>query len=90
MSARVVPGTPLPWRVSPAKASEVQQASGVWSIGTMGTDGAANAAYIAHCANAYPRLVEALKEAKADLAESDALQAAYFNADALLRELGEL
>lgn len=62
VKAKHQPATPLPWRVSPSLPAEVQQESGIHTIGIMGMDGAVNARYIAHAANAYPKLVEALRE----------------------------
>ena len=92
MTTKHTPATPLPWRVSPARPAEVQQQSGTYSIGLMGMDGAANAAYIAHAANAYPRLVDALR----GLIALDVVLGREFydrqtvaDARALLRELGE-
>jgi hypothetical protein len=98
------PATPLPWFCDGANGGRDDMTLGI-SSGGYGVNNVVvwigdgdeqegipldlDAHYIAHAANAYPKLVEALKEAKSDLAESASLQAAYFNADALLRELGE-
>ena len=62
------PETPLPWTTEDAILPGTLQ----------------DAAYIAHAANAYPKLVEALREVIAGRYEADASRAR-----ALLRELGE-
>jgi hypothetical protein len=79
------PATPLPWQANDR------------CIDTMGTEQPAlatlchgspeqNADYIAHACNAYPKLVEALR----NVMRSDKFKAAAeFDARLLLRELGE-
>lgn len=75
------PATPLPWRTSPARPAEVQQKSGVFTIGA---------------ANAYPKLVDALLDARAGMLRAlnpvggDAKCAEALRIDALLRNLGEV
>ena len=98
------PATPLPWRVA-SNISDTRVA-GADGIGVANTGGVsprredhaecgANAAYIVAAANAYPRLVEALKalveaeEIYGDQ-ESVALNEVWLPAAALLRDLGEL
>ena len=91
------PATPLPWRTSPARSAEVQQQSGVRTIGLMGMDGAVNAAYIAHACNAYPRLVKAARYLAAMVEDAALIRAdpadtqpARVMMQDLLRELGEM
>lgn len=45
--------------------------------------------YMLHAANAYPKLVEALRQVLLFLPRDDATLGQYRNAAALLRELGE-
>ena len=91
------PATPLTWENFPDDAQE----NPYWhkfriSAGSAGVmegaahnrhgQGAQNAAYIAHAANAYPRLVAELKAACVWLPEDHSMQERI---TALLRELGE-
>jgi hypothetical protein len=98
------PGTPLPWRVVERKNARGQEltpaiigkrsyeTSREWPIAVASaiskeeTDG--NAAYIAHSANAYPRLVAALHEIIGSGAASR--HAKVGEAAFLLRDLGEM
>lgn len=77
------PATPLPWTWRDLNKTVIQMSDYVFA---------------AHAANAYPRLVEALKRTRhvlaglyaTRIANSGAGQQAYDHAGALLRELGEL
>lgn len=91
------PATPLPWRVSPAHAAQVQQESGVCRVADCFH---ADTAYIVHAANAYPELVAALRESiqayrlqairdSADIEVRDGWAKLEENARALLAKLGE-
>lgn len=95
------PATPLPWRVSNSRDGGfrvVQTVAPVAQITKIGNE--ANAAYIAHAANAYPQLVAALRAALqmyAPFQEQDDSEqgndhgANFLNAsNALLRSLGEI
>ena len=83
------PATALPWRASPARPAEVQQVSGVYTIGLMGMDGAANATYIAHAANAYPKLVEMLRNIASNEWDAGGATSTGKSIRTLLREIGE-
>ncbi len=90
------PATPLPWAAQPIGVAGKNNDIPISSIEPNVTDAthAQDAAYIAHACNAYPRLVEALRQALDFIADrSDDLdegeQHAVGSADALLRELGE-
>ena len=91
------PATPLPWR---ANQCGIYDARGSLVACTGDDDGSPQeqidmAAYIARSANAYPRLVQALKalveaeEIYGDQ-ESVALNEVWLPAAVLLRDLGEL
>lgn len=107
MTTKHAPGTPLPWHLGVKQLERIVYDEKGWAI-TNATvyhghaddpDCRNNAAYIAHAANAYPKLVEALRSAM------DAISAEYCGHDgqcgadvkgcyvrkfaALLRELGE-
>jgi hypothetical protein len=99
-AAKHQPATPLPWRIrekygrdqlcvdgSPEGAGDPDKrpVADVTYAGANGCDGnAQNAEYLAHTANAYPELVEALR----DLFSSNAPEHIE-RAKALLRKLGE-
>lgn len=63
------PATPLPWHFGPRAAERIVYDEKGWAIANATVyhgraddgDAKANAAYIAHAANAYPKLVEALQ-----------------------------
>ena len=99
------PATPLPWRVA-SNISDTRIA-GSDGIGVANTGGVsprredhaecgANAAYIVRAANAYPRLVAALKEAAqrgrqvCDAVDGVQWEHEVRGHEALLRDLGEL
>ena len=84
--------TPTPWRVSQNKRHIVDEDGliVVYPGGSRPEKAAqANAAYIVHSANAYPRLVKALQEIDKYLVDDDQTLHQYADARALLRELGE-
>ncbi len=90
------PATPLPWTVEHGNhvIGGNQERSRV-AVGSLSVAeyrvADQNAAYIAHAANAYPRLVEALRElAEASGRGIEACVNAEARAESLLRELGEL
>ena len=99
------PATPLPWNIvgdqksgaivkaGDGIASHVAKYNDQWVCeehGNEASDAAfRNAAYIVHAANAYPRLVAALRRTHARLAAYGTSDAAD-QALALLRELGEV
>lgn len=104
------PATALPWTVTPdpeahdgemdivsaqgCPASEHWFIASTYGIDDEGDDSRRNAAYIAHAANAYPKLVEALRVAikEADGWFDDSRGGPCEDVDscrALLRELGE-
>lgn len=98
MSTKHKPATPLPWESS-RNSSNPHNGSGwrdVLSTGAefspcyVGEGIEADAAYIAHAANAYPRLVEALRSLHdAYGKDSKSKAAALVGTRHLLRELGE-
>ena len=67
------PGTPLPWQIATGSAEYIC-GEGLWIASTMGVkgpDGEANAAYIVHACNNYPKaqaLADALREAAIEVA----------------------
>jgi hypothetical protein len=85
--------TPVPWFVSLSDPLQVLANDARHTIICLVSGAPSNkeaigdAAYIAHSANAYPRLVEALKEAIATTTPDSAFLESRV---ALLRELGEL
>lgn len=84
------PATSLPW--SAGKYNQwVQSNDGelVASVETEHNHGPENAAYIAHAANAYPKLVEALKNIAANEWDANGATATGKSVRALLREVGE-
>ncbi len=89
------PATPLPWRIEPAAQQKPRVSIKVAHAVLLSDHAprmadvrlAQDAAYIAHAANAYPKLVEALKT---ELCACDEASAAHFQISSLLRELGEL
>lgn len=91
------PATPLPWRRAPQSRGAHRLLAGDKLVGEAShyNEGAyENAAYIAHTANAYPRLVEALRGMVdvADTLGGNAPEILWRQAEAsraLLRELGE-
>lgn len=97
MTAKHSPATSLPWETEKLRAPNggtyyrcgiPDDSSPVAQIfGTMngGYEASKNADYIVHAANAYPKLVEALR----DLVERDNAKAEAM-AENLLRELGEV
>ena len=99
MTAKHKPATALPWETA-VNGEEPPQwdvcaANGgdmVADLMNMPDTGEQDAAYIVHAANAYPRLVEALRNLKEQVECMNAQQAFgrdYDEARALLRELGE-
>ena len=108
MTAKHSPATSLPWVTEKLRApnggtyyrcgSESDSGPVVQVFGTMSGayDAHANAAYIVHAANAYPKLVEALRETLRDrLTQANlhqlppGIRSRLESARALLRELGE-
>lgn len=94
-----VPATALPWARKTANNGDVDLVSGVKFVATFGAaDGdlvdaiKQDADYAEHACNAYPRLVEALKEALKWVDENDPGSGSrlYLRCADLLRELGEL
>ncbi len=90
------PATPLPWETLPAARSNlvhVETSTDHAPVCSLPKARADDAAYIAHAANAYPKLVEALRDAANGLDTTGQTtpqsNAARNNARALLRELGE-
>jgi len=93
------PATALPYRTGPASTLEANKLGirGIWTAdkktGVADVYGhRENAAYIVHAANAYPKLVEALRnveELLADLERGGAENPEFEQVRALLRELGE-
>jgi hypothetical protein len=73
------PATPLPWHRGLKQAEQIVYDAKGWAIanatvyhGEADKDECkANAAYIAHACNAYPRLVEAINAALKELADLD-------------------
>lgn len=82
------PATPLPFIAS---VDNISRDNLLLLRGMCGnaSDGVQNAAYIAHAANAYPKLVAALRRIDATISGSQAQAVQIGNAIALLRELGE-
>jgi hypothetical protein len=81
------PATPLPWthQATRKPMMPLVAANGEWISSPYNRVGdIEDFEYIAHAANAYPKLVEALREVIAGRYEADASRAR-----ALLRELGE-
>lgn len=91
------PATPLPWNV-PAKYPRYVEGGSLQGVcktysASIGGGDAQDASYIAHAANAYPRLVGALKQMREEYARLPHSLGYTFThlpkIDALLRELGE-
>lgn len=97
MSARHAPATPLPWRTvasyQPATKREEMSpyllAADGDNVAASALRGVDDAAYIAHACNAYPRLVEALRNCIAEIDDGDGMPGDFADAIALLRSLGE-
>ena len=101
----IKPATPLPWAHEQIGVSDAgPNGVDVFDIGPVDHEGCMrvrvatvadeDAAYIVHAANAYPKLVEALRSlVKAEEEYGDqgnvAINEAWMPAAALLRELGE-
>lgn len=85
MSTKHTPATPLPWHIHPRDPAMIMDAPEHTVIGDVPK---ANAAYIAHTANAYPKLVDALR-AQLDFARAQGNNKNATVIAALLRELGE-
>ena len=90
------PATPLPWKVAAVGDLRIIHGGNPHArIATWrGKVVNADPAYIAHAANAYPRLVAALRDlvkAEEEYGDQDnaAVNEAWAPAQALLRELGE-
>ena len=91
MTLKHTPATPLPFRVGDAGHSLFAPDAPRLICG--GTSKRQDITYIAHAANAYPQLVEALRDLRRDetLDDDDArLVNTRAKVDALLRSLGEL
>lgn len=95
------PVAALPWSIGPATTLEGNRLGikGIWTedkkTGVAEAFGyRENAAYIVHAANAYPELIEALREARTTIwhmsPDDGPLAKQVERIDALLRELGEL
>lgn len=92
------PATPLPWNV-PAKYPRYVEGGSLQGVcktysASVGGGDSQDASYIAHATNAYPKLVEALRELmlRCDGPEGickDGDNIQTHNAHGLLRELGE-
>lgn len=90
------PATPLPWHVGLRQAEQIVYDAKGWAVANATVyhgesdlaETKANARYIVHACNAYPRLVEALRAWLPKDAAEDGTQDAAMRA--LLRELGEL
>jgi hypothetical protein len=99
MTAKHSPATSLPWKLKQDKAapySGIYTETGKQITHENGATSDENAAYIVHAANAYPKLVEALRETLRDrLTQANlhqlppGIRARLESARALLRELGE-
>lgn len=102
MTTQTKPATPLPWKDGPVFQTDSralfhtdETRPGKWQrrLDGKGYFEAADAAYISHTANAYPRLVEALKHLFEDAApdlEYTEKHGVLIEVRDLLRELGEL
>lgn len=79
------PATPLPWRTN-----QVAKALGGGAILMLPevTLAGQNAAYIAHACNAYPKLVQALRECLGAISNREC-PTTHERSSTLLRELGE-
>ena len=92
MRTNCKPATPLPWKSVQADQGSF---STFWILDEEREDADVddqNADYIAHAANAYPKLVEALRNALEQIDHQAASAAGWpdsENARILLRELGE-
>lgn len=100
MTAKNAPATQLPWKIDEATdlplavIEDSETGDGIAEFGKRTKRNVANAAYIVHAANAYPQLIEALR----DLADSHealerergSMRATHTsNARTILRSLGE-
>ena len=97
------PATPLPWHLGLKQAERIIYDATGWAIANAtvyhdksdAAETKANAAYIAHAANAYPRLIEALRGLRANCPSPKKIKDDFSyilcreQADKLLRELGE-
>lgn len=94
MTTKHKPATALPWAAIPGmKAIVVTDCDDSYDIAVVRDigphDNKANAAYIAHTANAYPELVEAMRNLLADADPDSANAGSQIAAYALLTKLGE-
>lgn len=97
MTIKHQPATPLPWTAyAMGDRIEVYQDDGQGNgdaINVTTRDGQPNAAYIAHAANAYPKLVQALRDAaeaiQNPMGARRSKDGAAAAANALLKKLGE-
>jgi hypothetical protein len=94
------PATKLPWHIGLKQAERIVYDATGWAVCNAtvyhvkedADDCKKNAAYIAHACNAYPKLVEALREIVGSTPggfAGDPLIVARRSAEALLAELGE-
>ena len=73
-SKEIKPATPLPWHVGLRQAEQIVYDAKGWAVANATVyhgaadvaETKANARYIAHACNAYPRLVEALRTLEKD------------------------
>ena len=86
------PATPLPWNMQDGGRSNLAhveaEADGA-QVCSINKKRVADAGYIMHAANAYPRLVEALRACLIDMQPGVDYADHIVNGHALLRELGE-
>lgn len=87
MDTKHQPATPLPWVFDDARGV-IRMETGPHIANLTVRSGDADGPYLAHAANAYPKLVEALRELQATLG-ADFLDCPLGKARTLLRELGE-
>lgn len=88
MTTKHTPATPLPW-IADARALIARDNYTFAIVGNPATevvDDQSDARYIAHACNAYPRLVEAVREL---LDWADSKDQRVISIRAILRELGE-
>lgn len=90
------PATPLPWHMGVKQAERIVYDASGWAVANATTyhgqadkeETKANAAYIAHAANAYPKLVDALRLASLWV-DAEAAKEQREDFAAILSELGE-
>lgn len=97
------PATALPWHLGVKQAEQIVYDSTGWAVANATVyhgnaeraETVQNARYVAHAANAYPKLVEALRELRASCPAPKGIRQDFSYilrrevADKLLRELGE-